>query len=227
MKPMEGEPIILVAGQPYIPRQTLTSEGSSVEEAKKTALESVSPDAKVISLEVVHDGTTPRTVTGWGDSEEAAFENAKEGLPEGTIIEEKKVEDLSIEGVKGEGVSENAAFEDANSRLPDGVAVEQKEVLQAGSQGTVVVEAFTDWGARGEAKRLPPEQQVPEGGRITSVECIRQPRLGFIGIGKKAEAYKVSWQSVWKVQLAYRPKRVRLTYRPKPTVRVTFQPSSK
>jgi len=232
MKP----PVTLVAGQPYIAPKTLVFSATTLEEARRTAIESVSSDAKIIALEVVWDGTTLDTTKGEGVSEDVAFQEAKRWLPKGAEIVKKEARDVlssvlpnrhMFELFEGEGDSENAAFENAKSQLPQEwrTAVEGKEVLRAGSQGKVTVEAFSEDGAEFEVTRLD-DRLFPRGAVIKSIFCTRKPRFSFF-FGNKPGTYEVSWLLPWKVKLTIRVKEVTLTYRRKATVEVRFQPSSK
>lgn len=232
MKPEEGQPITLVAGQPCVALKTVVFHGPTVEEARRIAEGSVPSGARIIAFEVVHHGTTLETTdqivyTTFDD----AFRLAKSHLSERADIEQEKIEDgdsILAEGkASGEGDSEDAALEEARSHLPEGAVIVEKKVLQAGSQGTVVVEAFSRNNAELEIKYGSLKDQLPEGAVATSVECTRQPRSGLLGLGARDGTYEVSWRSPWKVSLIYRRKKIVLTYRPKPTVRITFQSSPK
>jgi hypothetical protein len=117
-------PVTLVAGQTYIAPKTLMFHAPTVEEARRKAILSVPPDSKIVSLELLRDGTTLETVEADGPSEDAAFEAAKRELPEGAAIERKEMRDeFEFDKVKthpyhisyrvevGEGDSEDAAFD--------------------------------------------------------------------------------------------------------------------
>jgi hypothetical protein len=177
-------PVTLVAGQPYIAPESLIFHAPTVEEARRKAILSVPPDSKIISLEVVCNGTT-------------------------------------LKSVEGDELSEDAAFEDGKSKLPDHwrAAAEKEKILQAGSQGKLTVKAFIENEARWNAST-----KLMHAAVITSVSCTRQPRSGFLG---RPGTYEVTWRKPWMVQLKVRKKKVTLTYRPKASVKVRFQPSSK
>jgi hypothetical protein len=222
-------PVTLVAGQPYIAPNALTFHAPTVEEAREKAILSVPQDSRIVSLEVVCDGTMLNTVEGDGPSEDAAFEVAKRNLPEGVAIERKEMLDkeetifLRLPGAicVGEGDSEDAAFEDGKSKLPEHwrAAAEKEKILQIGSQGKLTAKALTENQAKKDALT-----KLPRGAVITSISCTQQPRSGFFG---RLGTYEVTWRSPWMVQLKVRKKKVTLTYRPKAAVKVRFQPSSK
>lgn len=222
-------PVTLVAGQPYITPNALVFHAPTVEEARETAILSVPQDSKIVSLEVVCDDTTLKTVEGNGPSEDAAFEAAKRKLPEGATIERKEMRDefetifwhLPENRCVGTGYSEDAAFENGRSKLPEywRATAEKEEILQAGSRGKLTVKAITKDQARKDALT-----KLSRGAVITSVSCTRQPRSGFFG---RRGIYEVTWRKPWMVQLRGREKKVTLTYRPKAAVKVRFQPSSK
>ena len=221
-------PVTLVAGQPYVAPKSLIFQAATVEEAKRRAISSIPPDSKIVSLEVVNDGTTLRTVKGSGPSEDAASDAAKRNLPEGVAIEQKEIRDecrtlffhLPQNRCVGTGDSENAALEDGKSKLsePWRAAAEKEEILQTGSQGKLTVNASTEEQARKDAVTTLPKDAV-----ITSVFCTK-PRSGFFG---RHATYEVSWRKPWIVQLRVREKKVTLTYRPKAAIKMRFQPSSK
>jgi len=214
-------PVTLVAGQPYIASKTLVFEASTVEEAKKVAGESVPLGAKVIALEVIRDGT-PKTIEDEGSSEDIALENAKSRLPEGAIVEQKRVSDGIAKTVEGMGNSEDIALEDAKRHLPEGAIIEQKKVVQVGSEGTLTVPAFSEPDAKTSAQK-----QLPAGAVIQRIVCSQPMSKGFLGFGRKSGSYEVSWALPWKMHLTYHLRKVVLTYRQTAAVRVRFQPPSK
>ncbi len=226
MKP----PITLTAGQPYIAPKTLLFRARTVEEAKKAALDSVPPDAEIIALEVVFDGTK---LEKWEKDVyttlDDASQRARSFLSESAEILEEKIEDdtnsLTEGTADGEGDSEDDATEKAKTKLPQGASITEKKIFQEGKQGVAVVDDFREGEARWKIERMPLAHQAPEGAIVTSIECIREPRRGFLGT--KRGTYKVSWRLPWKVTLTYRRKKVVLTYRHKPTVKVTYQSHSK
>jgi hypothetical protein len=223
MKP----PVTLVAGQPYVASETLVFRALTMEEARRTALESIPPDAKIIAFEIVCDGTALKTVEGEGGSEDAAFRNANGRLPEGAVVEQKEVRD-EFRHLWGKGASEGDALQKAEQGLPKGVVIEQKKVLQPESQGKVTVEAFSE-----EEARIRAEIQLPMGAALKSILCTRKPRfrsgfLALLGVRKdELGTYEATWLQPCEVMLTYRGKKVTLNYRPKAVVKVRFQPSSK
>lgn len=223
-------PVTLVAGG-----ETLIFHAPTLEEARRTAIQSVPSDARIISLEVVCDGTTLKTAEGRGVSEDVALRNANRSLPEGAVIKKKDVEDVFDTGFYGKGNSEDAALEDAKrhifSRYQEGAAIEKKEVVRAGSQGKVSVEAFS----YDEAKRIAlsqidmrtwPLSALSEIKDRTIISCTREPRLSFFRKGKPG-TYEVSWLIPWEIIITIREKKVTLTYRPRAAVQVRFKLSSK
>jgi len=227
MKP----PITLTAGQPYIAPKTLLFRARTVEEAKKAALDAVPPDAEITALEVVFDGTTV------GKEEQIVYTTlddaskmARARLSESAEIQEEKIEDASILDrgtADGEGDSEDEATEKAKTKLPEGASITDKKIFQEGKQGAAIIDEIDEYYARREIQQMPLAHQVPEGAMVTSTECIREPRRGFLRLGTKDGSYKVSWRLPWKVTLTYQRKHARkkvvLIFRLKPTVKVTYQ----
>lgn len=232
MKP----PITLTTGQAYIAPKTLIFRAHTVEEARKAAIDSVPPSAEITAIEVVSDGTildkTEHIVYTTFDE---ASRRAKSILSDRAEFLEEKIEDdagILARGIaNGEGDSEDGAIEKARNRLPQGASITGKEIVQEGKYGTAIVNAsacaFNERDARWHIEHNPLSYQAPEGAIVTSVECIREPRSGFMGLGTKPGIYKVFWRLPWQVALTYQCKKLVLTYQRKPTVSVTFQPLSK
>ena len=228
MKP----PITLTAGQPYIAPKTLLFRARTVEEAKKAALDSVPPEAEITALEVVFDGTK---LEKWEQEVyttlDDASQRARSFLSKSAEIQEEKIEDntnsLTEGTADGEGDSEDDATEKAKTKLPQGASITGKKIFQEGKKGATIVDTFGEQAARLHIEDRSIPHEAPEGAIVTSIECIREPRTGFLGLGTKPGTYKVSWRLPWKVTQTYRRKKVVLTYRHKPTVKVTYQPLSK
>jgi hypothetical protein len=112
-------PITLVAGQTYIPEQTLVFKSLTTEDAKKKALDAVPPNAKVIELNIIPGGTL-KTVEGTGNTKESASENAKRLMPEEVEVEQEMV---VREGLQGRQTVQSYSESDAR-----GIA--QKQMLK-------------------------------------------------------------------------------------------------
>lgn len=141
MKP----PITLVAGKPYITEEALIIKASTVEEAKKKVNKIVPPDAKVIAIDVMQDGT-PQTKEGEGFSKENALENAKRLLPKDAEIKSpylakhgderiSKKDSIYGEKLQIEAFSEEEAIDEAISKLPKGASIPEVICTKSMSKG--------------------------------------------------------------------------------------------
>lgn len=227
MKP----PITLTVGQPYIAPKTLVSRADTIEEARTAALTSVPPDAKILAIEESSDSKLEKAERIIYTTVEKASQDEKSLLSRwAEILEEKIEDDTSILGrntAHSEGDSEDEATEKARNKLPEGACIIKKEIIQEGKQNETRMESLNENDARWEMEHWPMHHQVPERVKVLSVECVRLPRSGFLGIGTRLGTYKVSWRPPWKVALTYQCKKLVLTYRRKPTVQVTYQPLTK
>lgn len=226
MKP----PITLTVGQPYIAPKTLVFRADTIEEARKAAVASIPPDAKILAFDESSNAAIEKSEETVYGTFETASQITKKHLSKWAEILEEKIEDDTgpvRSTVQGEGDSEEEATEKAKTKLPEGASVTKKEIAQEGKQEATDVEAFYEETARWKIESYPLQHQTPEGIKVTSVECIRQPRSGFMGLGTKPGSYKVHWRLPWKVNLTYRHKKIVFIYRRKPTVQVTYQPLTK
>jgi len=118
-------PVTLVAGQP--PPRALVIEALTLEDARRKANESVPPDATVIGLEVVHDGTPQvEELAVEGSSREAASKEARRRLPDGaTVQQEQTIREGNKAIVTVQAYSRREADRAAMAQLPEGATTHE------------------------------------------------------------------------------------------------------
>jgi hypothetical protein len=128
-------PVTLLAGQPYIPVETLVFEAPTIDSAMKKATDSVPSNAKVIDLNVIRDGAL-QTKQGQGISKEAAVEDARRQMPKGSEVDETKVVREGNQGTQSvQANSEEDAIESAQKQLLEGAETKKFICTEQVSKG--------------------------------------------------------------------------------------------
>ena len=106
------------------------------------------------------------------------------------------LDDLATEYmyVSADAVGEPPPTLQANADVPHD-RVTTLELLS--QEGTLDVDAWSD----SEARNMAPKEGLPEGGEVVSVQCIRQPRRGFLGVRRRIGSWRVTYlrPSTWRI----------------------------
>jgi len=101
---------------------------------------------------------------------------------------------------EGEGNSTSTAIEAAKARVPqDAFDVRTAQIVQQSQEETVEIQALSETQARQRAGT-----QAPQGAKIEIVNCIIEPKGGFLGIGKKEGFWKVRWSKPFRARISYK-----------------------
>ena len=181
----------------------LASVAARLEVVLVTVFRSSRSDLHILegSLEILPRAaiTRVRTETFTAKTIDQAVSKAKSAAKFGekaTIVERNKPQPATA---KGSGRTKQAAVEDAMSAIPEhSTKIGKAKLLSPGTSHETVVEANSDaelWAKWNEG--------LPEGAKLGSMKCTRDPKGGFLGLGRQPGCWTVDYYLPFRVSVDY------------------------
>jgi hypothetical protein len=121
------------------------------------------------------------------DNLQQAQQQARAQVPSGYVIDEEKVLSDGIHAVRAKGATAGEAFAEADRQIPSGARITDRRELVAAGTRTARVEAFTELDAR---NLIGKSLQDPGHEAVGAITPITLPKVGFLGLGRKAGTYE-------------------------------------
>ena len=140
-----------------------------------------------------------RRFTGYTVKEAKAA--AVRELTEGRIAQIRVVQEVQSDRVTAEGLTQEEATQAAKKRVPsEATDVGEPQVTQKGDTGILdAVEATGQKEARSALRG-----RIPQGARLRNLECIVEPRKGFLGFSKRMGQWQANWTLPFRVEVVFK-----------------------